>query len=463
VNPAPVAPFADPNAIRNRPGHGAFALPQSYGQCVAAIRLATREAAQQDSSQDTLPESLQRPQPLPRAIRVMGETCRTRVAAGTALGIGVAPAPAELESAFELAVVLSDSTGSTTALDRWLAAPQTLGDRGESPVDTRLKRLMTAVNLYYDPDAPVEMRTWSLRYGPSLIARLDAMGPPAHAARLSTQFSIVDAALEWRNQVAGTFAEPARVLHDEMALIPAFDSATSTELTSKYVGGLFLTLRIRQAQSLLDEGRVLPLLDSLATHPSGHGNISKAAAAEAARWKRMNAQVGQAVPPLHAQVWWNAHGDTVWPVPGHFSLLVIGEVEEQDALFLRRLAQRYTASGLRITMVTKTNGYWTRSGTETGPRTTAQEAAQDSAYYLDYLHLPVTIAIQETPFVTRPDGHVVQSAPVEYERDWVNPPNDGGSIVLVDAHGKILQRWFGFAESWVIAYLDHLLLGIPAP
>jgi hypothetical protein len=379
------------------------------------------------------------------------------VATEQVLGLGAVPAAAEFESAFELAILLSDSTGSATALGRWLAAPQTLGDRGESPVDTRLKRLMTAVNRYYDPNAPVEMRAWSLAYGPTLVAQLNAMGPLAHAARLTTQFSIVDAALVWRNQIAGTFAEPARVLHDEMALIPAFDSATSTELTSKYGGTEgFIPLRIRQAQAIIDEPRVLPLLDSLATHPSGNGNISKDAATEVTRWKSMNTQAGHPVPPLHAQFWFHTQGDTVWPVPGHISLLVMGDVAESEARFLRRLAQRYTSHGLRLTIVTKTKGYWTRSGTETGPRTAAQEAAQDSAYYLNYLHLPVTVAIAETPFVTRPDGYVVQSAPVDYERDWINPPNDGGSLVLVDARGQILKRWDGFDEAWVIAYLDHL-------
>jgi hypothetical protein len=466
VHPAPVAPFADPNETRNRPGHGAFALPQSYGQCVAAIRLALREAAQQDSSQDTLPKSLKRPHPLPPSVRAMGETCRRRVATEHVLGLGAVPAAAELQSAFELAVFVGDSAGSATALDRWVAAPQTLGDRGESSFDTRLKRIMTAVKLLYDntdTDTPVESQVWPLAYGSSLVAHLDAMGPRAHAARLSTQFSIVAAATERRNQAAGRFAEPERVLHDFMALIPPFDSATWTELTSKYGGKFgFLPLYLRRAQSLIDEQHVLPLLDSLATHPSGNGNIAKVAADEAAMWKWMNAKAGQPMPSVHAQFWWNAQGDTIWPVPGHLSLLVIGDVAEPDARNLRRLAQRYAAHGLRITMVTKTNGYWTRSGTETGPRTPAQEAAQDSAYYLNYLKLPVTLAIVETPFVTRPDGHVVQSAPVAYERDWVNPPNDGGSIVLVDANGKLLKRWIGLADRWVIAYLDHLF-GVQTP
>lgn len=453
VNPAPVVPFADPRETRNRPGHGAFALPQSYGQCVAAIHLARREAAQQDSSQDTLPESLKRPRPLPAPVQAMGESCRTRVAAQPVLGLGMVPAPAELQSAFELAVLLGDSMGSVAALDRWLAAPQTLGDRGESSFDTRLKRVMTAVTLYYDIDAPVALRAWSLAYGPTVVARLDSMGPRAHAARLTTQFSIVEAATEWRNQLAGTFAEPARVLHDYMALIPAFDSATPEELASKYGGTEgFITLGIRQAQSLLDEQRVLPLLDSLATHPSLNGNIGKEAADESARWKWMNVQAGHPVPPLHAQFWFHTQGDTVWPVPGHISLLVMGDIAESNALFLRRLAHRYTSHGLRMTFVNKTNGYWTRSGTATGPRTAAQEAAQDSAYYLDYLKLPATVAIVETPFVTQPGGHVVQRTPVEYERDW------GGTagLVLVDPSGRLLKRWEVFDEREVIAYLDHL-------
>jgi hypothetical protein len=42
-----------------------------------------------------------------------------------------------LQNTFELAVMVYDSVGSGATLERWLASPQSLADRGETPVETR--------------------------------------------------------------------------------------------------------------------------------------------------------------------------------------------------------------------------------------------------------------------------------------------------------------------------------------
>jgi hypothetical protein len=456
TNPAPVAPFADPIQTRNLPGHASFALAQTYGQCYAAVLLAKHEVAVRDSSGDTLiTEPI--PHPLPSTVRAMGETCRARVPTGAAT-------TPELQSAFELAVALGDSTGSVAALDRWLAAPQTLANRGESAFDTRLNRLVTAINRYLDFAITGPMWEFGVAQARACVARLDSMGPEARAARITAQYSILDAETAWRNLVAGRFVDPARVLHDYLALISVYDSASgvvhvSDTYNSTYEGSLFSALiPVMQAQSLIDDSHTKPLLDSLAKN-------SKGADSAALTWitirKPGYASVGQPVPKLQAEFWYNTQGDAVWPVPGHVSLLVLGEQSARTARVFRLLAKRYASHGLRITIVNKTKGYWDRSGTETGPRTAAQEAAQDSAYYLGYLKLPVTIAITESQFTRLPTGAYEQTVPVQYERDLV-PLAPYLAMILVDANGGRLDTWGMYNQAYMISRLDRLL-GVTTP
>jgi hypothetical protein len=409
--------------------------------------------AVRDSSQDTIPELLQTSRPLPSAVRTMGETCRSRVPPGA----NTSPA---LQSAFELALRLGDSTASLAALAQWLATPQTLADRGESAFDTRVKRFYTAITQLLDDNITGPLQGWGVAQAKKMVPRLDSM--KAYSLSLATQQNILEAETEWRNQMAGKFAAPERVLHDYLALIPAFDSASDSVSLNvgKYLGGVgFLIIRIEQAQDLIDKNHTMSLLDSLATHSTRAG---PAAAAWMNTRKQDFAMVGQPVPSLHAQFWYNTHGDSVWPVPGHVSLIVMGEQSALNAPLLRLLAQRYGPRGLRICVVSKTKGYWNRNGTETGPRTAAQEAAQDSAYYLQYLKLPVTVAIAEAQFTRFPDGHYAQAAPVQYERDLV-PLAPYGNFVLTDASGRLLDTWgSGSGSRYMIARLDRLL-GVNAP
>jgi hypothetical protein len=65
----------------------------------------------------------------------------------------------------------------------------------------------------------------------------------------------------------------------------------------------------------------------------------------------------------------------------------------------------------------------------------AEEAAKDSAYYLDYLHLPVTLVVVPTEFTRDAEHRLHQAAPVQYESAY---DQRQGAMILVDRTGHII-------------------------
>jgi hypothetical protein len=125
-----------------------------------------------------------------------------------------------------------------------------------------------------------------------------------------------------------------------------------------------------------------------------------------------------------------------------------------QAAMLRRFVAQYGAHGLSITLVTKTHGYWLKNGSQTGPVSAAQEAADDSAYYLDYLHLPVTLMVDSTMFVRDSEHRLRQAAPVAFESTY---GSQDGMIVLTDRTGHIIVSDVIGNEAELSAYVRKAL------
>ena len=122
-----------------------------------------------------------------------------------------------------------------------------------------------------------------------------------------------------------------------------------------------------------------------------------------------------ALRPMHADVWFpRTAAATPVPHPGAASLVIplwectpssYLEVLTQrggDAydcagalMLLRRWYKRYASAGLAITIVAQTNGVNTFLG---GPKSAQGEAEDIRWYFQTYWHLPVTVAVQTTPF-----------------------------------------------------------------
>jgi hypothetical protein len=449
VDPAPVAPFADPDTTRNIQGHETFTRYTTPGQCVGAILTARMELVR-DPGRDTLFGPATMTDPFPAAVRDIGERCRAQVAATPVV-------PRELQNVFTLATLLHDTAGGDAARERWFAAPQTLEDRGETLLETRAKRIDTAITSYMAYDLAGPLRKPYGARAHALFAQLDAMGSPVRNQRLAMQEYILGTESAWTVQETGRVRDPRQDLHDWMAFLAGIDSVGGIDGPAEYgAGGLIPVGSVLTARFLLDRSSILQFADSAMEAMPKLGAVGALFALLA---QNMVAGAGDTVPSLHGSFWYNTGGDTLWPSPGHFSLLVYNDLSLREAAFVRRLAARYGPKGLHMLVAVKTKGYWNRSGTETGPRTAAQEAAQDSAYYLGYLKLPTMLTVEETHFQQQPNGWWVQDQPVQHERDW---SETGGPVsnrmIMVDSTGKLFAR-LPLSEAVAYAYLD-LMMGL---
>jgi hypothetical protein len=117
--------------------------------------------------------------------------------------------------------------------------------------------------------------------------------------------------------------------------------------------------------------------------------------------------VGTQGPRLTASHWYTTDSDTVRPRPGRVSLIVWGTPDCGASCYgqyavIRRVAAKY-GSALQTTIVTGTGGFYRNHAMPTP----AAESDSTKHYFLDFLNLPVGIAVNEVSFSFRADGRRV--------------------------------------------------------
>ena len=453
VNSAPVAPFADPDTTRNRNGTATVTRYTTMGQCVSAVFTALKELVREPGV-DTLFGPASMLDRFPPSVRAIGERCRTQVS-GTPIDAG------NVQNVFTLATLLYDTVGDAAARERWFAAPQGLADRDETLTATKAKRIDSAIFNYVYGDLAAPMRKPYGARAHALFAQLEALGQPVRLQRLAMQEHILGAEIRWTVQETGRVRDPHQDIHDWLEWLAGVDSVGGTMEPGpgEYGANAVTPLAgIIQAQFLLDPKHVVPLVDSIV---QGNPKLNANALGAFFRlWAHdVAGGIGSSVPPIHGAKWYNAAGDTVWPIAGQFSLLVDSALSLSEAAKLRRVTARYGPHGLRSLVVLKTLGYWDQNGTETGPRTAAQEMAQDSAFYLGYRKLPVMLTVEEAQFRQLPNGWWQQVAPVQYEREWGAPQGGGDRIrmIMVDSTGKLFAKIPLGDEAYMYALLDKMM------
>jgi hypothetical protein len=293
------------------------------------------------------------------------------------------------------------------------------------------------------------------------------MGPPVRQLALDAHAAVILAQLDQATR-AGHWPS-AQTLAQILAFWPQSDRTAPTVVPSGVMMVALVEAAI-QARGFLDPTGVQAFYDSLAKasptvafldsvgHDFWHRVFQN-------RYLSVFAQVGHTVPPLQGAYWYHAPGLTApntWPQPGRVSLLftVNQGLGSQRAAVIRRLAAQYGAQGLTITVVTKTHGYWLKDGAQTGPVSPAEEAAHDSAYYLDYLHLPVTLVVDSTTFTRDREHRLRQAAPVQFEAAYSGQGGDplGGAgggvrVVLADRTGHYIINDIIKDEARLAAYI----------
>jgi hypothetical protein len=164
-------------------------------------------------------------------------------------------------------------------------------------------------------------------------------------------------------------------------------------------------------------------------------------------------KVGTTALPIPGDFWFPANAPHVKPTPGHVTLVVMlnkgnGIMDARSAM-VRRLHKKYGTQGLDIVGLVRTNGYsWSSP-----PQSPEAEAKVDAWYFLDYLKLPITLVVEQTPFTTQPDGRRVVAGPNRFSAAYpmVN-------FLLIGRDGRIISTSFGFgSDAELDAYIHKAL------
>lgn len=268
------------------------------------------------------------------------------------------------------------------------------------------------------------------------LARLDALGPAAAYARLSAHrlyasyaWAMGDAA------IAASESGKAILAFKELShaqQVDMIDTAASSYRI--HADAIHIVAGSVAATTVLDSARTL--LIPLAQTGNQWGALEQNSLMRLfAMLRETYAPVGTVAKPVKADFWFHASddtpGDTVFPKPGAVTLAVlVDRLNEFDTFAtLRRLHERYAAQGVRIVCMLSTQGFF-RSQIEAKP---ADEAAKLDDWYLTYLKLPVTLAVEISQFGRLPDGRR-KNTPAVNRRNY----DHGVHALLIGKDGKIV-------------------------
>jgi len=394
--------------VNPMPSAGSFVRYTTPGQCLDAMDRLTR-LYWRDRRPDTVvyaPATDSIPAPVVHAARA----CAARFSPST-IPMG------ELRNLAQLYLWTGQDSAARQTIDRLLQSEHA------RPAHDRGWPLMLWINALLDarPTRITIMRTY--------LARLDALGAPAALWRLMAHDRYASYALSVNDRAtAESEGRAALAAGRQLSSDERIDWVMSLEqayaVTALPVGG--------------SRGRTaaLALLDTMTadlTPLRPAGSRDQRGLIENLRQERIRFEaLGKSgLPRVHANAWYGTNGDSVYPRPGHLSLLIFFSGPDYELFsVLRRLHDRYGTQGLDFVFMSTTQGYFRDMPM---PSATV-EADSIGSYGHHFVQLPGPVAVEVTDFSYIPDGR----------RQNTETPNQQafghfGGVILIDRHGAI--RW----------------------
>lgn len=395
------------------------------GYCLGAMD--GRQSAIWRSINDTKRVAGQASDTLPTDVIATGRACLA--------GLKLDAIPAyELYNLMRLAVRFGDTTMVWSAIRRQLALATTDEERGYA--------LSDAV------EATLSAHPIQHTLAMSLLGRLDDIGVGAHVPRLLAHAKMREYAYFIRFDTAAIMREGKLMAQIETLFSPEERRWWRNELGSVFEDSISLAWYQHDP--------------NLTANVRGYFERRVAAVPEwglnedqqglfIARLAQLTESIGQTVQPLEGDFWFPDTVKQPQPPAGRVTLMFMVEksngAETDQIAMLRRLYTKYHAKGLDILLISKTQGYsWSSP-----PQEPADEAKTIAWYYRDYLKLPFTVMVAETPFTRRPDGRRMDGI-IPFRTRYPTPQ------IMVGRDRRIytLYKGMGF-EAEIEAYLEQAL------
>jgi hypothetical protein len=410
-------------------GHVDFSSYRTPGQCVEAIET-MRSVIWRTIEKDTLSYDAAMRDTLPTAAVDAGRACATRFPVE-------ATEPRELRNAMRLALAIGDDHRADAVIERRLALAHGVPERGEI--------LRESVGLY------LATRPMRISAAVAALGRLDALGRDARIARLRAHATML---AHWvqRFDRAAIHRETDSIFTIAATMTPDERDEWATEIQAAGITRMRLGLYEDPAGMRSLFTSLAPLLLPLRGGPT-HVDERVFNSPQFVQFQ----MIGHPAPQFRPSYWFGPDSASGYPVPGKVSLLMLVDQDDGQGAYgryamIRRLAGRYGERGLSITLVMPTTGFtrWSASP----PQEPAEEAQSARWYFLEYLHLPASLAVDSTPFTRKPDGRRVNGRSPFFTL-YANAP-----VVLTDQKGNVIFLGVLGPEAELEAYIRRAL-GLP--
>jgi hypothetical protein len=236
------------------------------------------------------------------------------------------------------------------------------------------------------------------------VRALDALGKPAASERMSTHKIVAEYA--WS---VGELAVADSEIHASLAAAGELGKAEQLNQADGIAGAFILRATIasvRQgrtaATSILDTAATvaLPLTQSGSPYDAYRRQRMESGFAY---YRTMYNIDGTTAKTVRADWWMGSPGDTVFPKTNKVTVAIIvhpGNLSFPAIATIRRLHDEFASRGLDFVLMTYTTGYF-RTAVTPKPSVEVQEFQR---WFVDYLHVPLTMAVEESQFGRLPDG-----------------------------------------------------------
>jgi len=348
----------------------------------------------------------------PLSIRDSVRMCASRFSAAAVL-------PDQLAPLVELALILDDTVTVNAAAARAIATVPSV------PPEQRAARILYVVKAF------LEAKPRRIDQARHYARVLDSMGASAIYERMKAG-ELIASALWVSGQTAAADTQSRAAIAASKELSEAEQFNFAFQIRDAYVTRSRIVLSLYGRDSALAfidtaHARTIPLTHNGGPHASEMlGNFE----GFFRDYRKGFDAIGRVSKPVHAESWLGTAVDSVYPKPGRVTVFLFSDPDVTNfelVATLRRLRERYAGRDVDFVYSTYTAGYF-RGKVEPTP---ADEVKDLKRWFVDFINMPVTVAVEESQFGRLIDGRR-QNVDTENRKNYYL----GSNVAIIGKDGK---------------------------